>query len=183
MSYCASRELQKSEATAARRTVMFHLTNTADGTDATGKTIAAGDFVISKAGAAFGNATGTVTEVSGGWYKMVFAAADLDTLGDLSCEITEAGCDSIQVTFQVVAHDPYADIAIIKGLVNGNSVLDNTTYDTAGMLTGGRIRVFETAALAEAATDGGTGEGELAAFTVAVTGSNGKPDLFLSSED
>lgn len=185
-------EFQKDEATAGRRTWFFYLSNSADGSAATGKTIATTDFKISKAGAAFGNAAGTVTELSLGWYKMVFAAADLDTLGPLVCELSgEAGVDPIHVVHQVVYHDPYADIAIIKGL-QGNVVLDGgdgvatgPTYDGDGMLTTGRIRVFATAAAAEAATAGQAAgaAGEIAAFTIATTGANGRPTLHLVSED
>lgn len=96
----------KDEATAAQATWCFYLSNTADGTPATGKTIAGSDFRISKAGAAFDNAAGAVTEMSLGWYKMVFAAADLDTLGCLACELSvESGVDPLHVSHQVVALD------------------------------------------------------------------------------
>lgn len=96
----------QSEATAAERTWCFYLSNTADGTPATGKTIATTDFKISKNGAAFGNAAGTVTEMSLGWYKMVFATADLDTVGALACELSgEAGVDTLHVTHQVAVFD------------------------------------------------------------------------------
>ncbi len=99
-------EFTQSEATAAERTWLFYLSNTADGTPATGKTIATTDFKISKNGAAFGNATGAVTEMSLGWYKMVFATADLDTLGTLACELSgEAGVDPIHVAHQVTLLD------------------------------------------------------------------------------
>ena len=192
-SFGSSTVFQKDEATAARRTWLFYLSNAADGTPATGKTIAAADFKISKNGAAFGNAAGTVTEMSLGWYKMVFAAADLDTLGPLAIELSgEAGVDTLHTTVEVVHHDPYADIAIIKGLSQGNIVIDGgdgvltgPTYDASGMMTAGRIRVFVTAAAAEAATAGqaaGAG-GELAAFTIATTGANGRPALHMCTED
>lgn len=185
-------EFQKDEGTAARRTWLFYLSNSADGTPATGKTIATSDFQISKAGAAFANAAGAVTEISNGWYKMVFAAADLDTLGPLACRLAgEAGVDVIHVVHQVVYHDPYADLAIVKGF-QGNVVIDGgdgvasgPTYDAAGMLTAGRIRVFATAAAAEAATAGqaaGAG-GEIAAFTIGASGSNGRVALHRVSED
>lgn len=96
----------QSEATAAQATWVFFLTNTADGTVATGKTISGSDFRISKAGGAFGNATGTVTEISLGWYKMVFAAGDLDTIGALACELSvEAGVDPIHCVHQVTLFD------------------------------------------------------------------------------
>lgn len=96
----------KDEATAAERTWLFYLSNTADGSPATGKAIAGADFKISKDGAVFGNAAGVVTEVSLGWYKMVFAAADLDVLGALACELAvEAGVDPLRVVHQVRALD------------------------------------------------------------------------------
>lgn len=96
----------KDEATAAQRTWMFYLSNAADGTPATGKAIAGADFKVSKAGGAFGNAAGVVTEVSLGWYKMVFDAGDVDTLGALACELSgEAGVDTLHVVHQVIAFD------------------------------------------------------------------------------
>lgn len=97
--------LTQSEATAAQRTWLFYLSNSADGTAATGKTIATSDFQISKAGGAFADATGTVTEISLGWYKMVFLAGDLDTIGALACHITEAGVDTLLVVHQITALD------------------------------------------------------------------------------
>ena len=106
VSFGPSMIFTKDESTAGERTWLFFLTNTADGTPATGKTISGADFKISKNGAAFGNAAGTVTEMSLGWYKMVFAAADLDTAGTLACELSvEAGVDPIHVAHQVVAFD------------------------------------------------------------------------------
>lgn len=96
----------KDQATAALRTWPFYLSNTADGSAATGKTISGADFKISKAGGALGNAAGTVTELTGGWYKMVFAAADLDTLGALACDLSvESGVDPLRVTHMVTALD------------------------------------------------------------------------------
>ena len=92
----------KDEATAAQRTWLFYLSNSADGTPATGKTLATTDFKISKNGAAFGNAAGVVTEMSLGWYKMVFDAADVDTIGALACELSgEAGVDTLHVVHQI----------------------------------------------------------------------------------
>lgn len=104
----------KDEATAAQRTWLFFLTNTADGSPATGKTYAGADFKISKDGAAFGNAAGVVTELSLGWYKMVFDAADVDTLGALACELAvEAGVDPLRVVHQVIADDENVEAVTI----------------------------------------------------------------------
>ncbi len=95
----------KSQATAGKRTWLFYLTNSADGTPATGKTIAGADVLLSKAGGALGNATGVVTELTGGWYKLVFSTGDLDTEGPLGIHITESGCDAVVAGVQVSVLD------------------------------------------------------------------------------
>ena len=64
------------------------------------------------------------------------------------------------------------DVTLILGLVQNNFVLDRTTYNTAGLMVSGRIRIFSTAAAAAAATDNGTGEGELAAFNITSVAEN-----------
>ena len=91
---------------------------------------------------------------------------------------------------QVVDHDPYTDLALVRGLLGGNTVIDGgaadvdgPSYDSAGMLTGARVRVFDTAAHASAATAGGSGEtGELGSFTIAASGANGRFTLYRSTE-
>lgn len=116
MSTAASQVFSQSEATAAERRMLFHLTNTADGSNATGKAIAGADFVISKNGAAFANAAGVVTELASGWYQMEFAAADLDTKGALACLVTEAGCDPVRVVHRVQSFDQYANqVSLVDG--------------------------------------------------------------------
>lgn len=81
--------------------------------------------------------------------------------------------------------------AVTKGLAQGNVVIDGgaadvdgPTYDSAGMLTAGRIRVFASGALALAATAGAaTGaDSELAGFTIGASGSNGRFALYRVSE-
>lgn len=94
----------QSQAAGALTTYMFHLALTAGGADATGKTPA---VAISKAGGAFGAAAGTVSEISAGWYKVAFTAADLDTLGTLGIKVTEATSVTVNDTAQVVAVNPY----------------------------------------------------------------------------
>lgn len=117
VSHGDSMKFTQSEATAAQRTWLFYLSNSADGTPATGKTISGADFRISKNGAAFANATGTVTELALGWYTMVFATADLDTLGVLACEISgEAGVDTLHVSHQITLFDHnVATVALTDG--------------------------------------------------------------------
>lgn len=103
-------EILVSEGTAASRTVTFHVTLASDHiTNATGKTMVC---TLSKAGGAFGAAAGTVTELTNGWYKLVLAAADLDTLGCLAILLTEAASDPVRFTAQVVGFDPKVALAV-----------------------------------------------------------------------
>lgn len=88
----------------ATYTRMFLLVLTSDHISAaTGKSPVVN---LSKAGGAFGAAGGTVTEVSGGWYKVALTTTDTNTLGDLAFHVTEASSDSTDFTDQVVAFDP-----------------------------------------------------------------------------
>lgn len=148
----------QSEATAAQRTWPFYLSLTADGAPATGLTIAGADFKISKAGGAFGNAAGVVTEMSLGWYAMAFAAADLDTLGALACELAvEAGVDPLRVTHQVIALD--LNVATVNPGANGitaatiaDGAIDLATIAADARLMLMRLKRTETAAAGGAST-------------------------------
>lgn len=238
----------QSEATAAQRTWVFYLSNAVDGTPATGKTLATTDFKISKAGGAFGNAVGTITEISLGWYKIVFDVGDLDTIGALACELSgEAGVDTLHVTHQVtlfdlnsatvalatggiaaatfaagaidaaaIATDAIGALELAAGAAGeiadavwdealsghvatgsaglaaqlaaagnaGNMRIDTVTYDAVGMMTAARLRLFDTAAHAEASTSGGSAEtGTVGTWTIAVSGANGRMSSYLASED
>lgn len=63
---------------------------------------------LSKAGAAFGAAGGTVTEVSSGWYKIALTTTDTNTLGELAFHVAVATADNTDFTDQVYAYDPTA---------------------------------------------------------------------------
>ena len=56
---------------------------------------------LSKAGAAFGAAAGTVTQVANGFYQIVLTAADTNTLGDLAYYITATSGDAVFMVDQV----------------------------------------------------------------------------------
>ena len=76
---------------------------------------------------------------------------------------------NLPVTAELKVGHHVDDITLVLGLVQNNFFLDSTTYNSAGLLTAGRIRIFATKTLADAATDGGSGEGELAAFAITAT--------------
>src|SRR4051812_38751385 len=94
----------QNQATAALATWMFRAVNSADSTNATGKTFT---MTISKAGAALAapNAGTAITELTLGWYKVVHNAADFDTLGALGVHLTASGVDIIATELQVRAFD------------------------------------------------------------------------------
>ena len=70
----------------------------------------------------------------------------------------------------VVANDTddiAAELVRLLGLNLENTFVDNTTYDAASMMITGRLRVFDSRANAQAATEGGVGEaGTIAEYTV-----------------
>lgn len=59
-------------------------------------------------------------------------------------------------------------LRIVLGILYANAVLDNTVYNSDGLLISGRVRLFATPGAAGAATDGAAddAEGEWARFTV-----------------
>jgi hypothetical protein len=67
---------------------------------------------------------------------------------------------------QIVTSQPENNVSIISeilekvtrilGMVQENVFIDNTVFDECSQLTGSRIRIFDSASTAGAATDGGT---------------------------
>ena len=62
-------------------------------------------------------------------------------------------------------------LTIIKGLVQQNYMVDQTSYNAAGLMTSARFRIFKDSIDISNATEGGTGEGEIATFIVEAGGS------------
>jgi hypothetical protein len=70
----------------------------------TGLTGASPAVTLSKAGAAFGAAGGSVTEISSGWYKIALTTTDTNTLGDLAFHVTAASGDPTDFVDQVTSN-------------------------------------------------------------------------------
>lgn len=71
-------------------------------------------------------------------------------------------------------------LRMLDGRLNGMMVMDNVVNGTNGM-TSARIRIFEDEADVGAATDGGSGEGEVATFEIEATFEGaGKVDVYRS---
>lgn len=99
----AGLEVQINCATAAERTfaVEFPVTNV--GSDADTLTV-----TVSKVGAALAATAGTtLTQISGALYKLVLAAGDINTRGDLAIKVTGTTDTTIYHGLQVVDHNPY----------------------------------------------------------------------------
>jgi hypothetical protein len=66
--------------------------------------------------------------------------------------------------------DLAAKLARVLGLTHENAFIDNTAFDINGQMTAGRIRIFDSRANAQAATDGGSETaGLIATYTIEAT--------------
>jgi hypothetical protein len=141
---------------------------------------------VAKPGANLVAATGTLTEVtggaSGGGYRYRFAAAEVDTVGDVQLEITHASIvpfyDGIDVypahrALEYAANwitaaklDPDVTTELQSGLataaqvnrvlflMHDNSMIDNVSYGAQGVITSARVRGFADATALGAAVAG-----------------------------
>ena len=118
--------ITQSEATAAQRTFTFNAVDATDGyTAETGLTFATSNAQVSKNGAAFGNMTGTVTELANGVYVVAASAADCDTVGEALFKFVNAACRNVFVRCQISLFDNNValtsqGVADAAGLVSKN---------------------------------------------------------------
>ena len=105
-------------------TRMFLVVQTAD--HISGLTGASPTVNISKAGAAFGAAAGSITEVANGWYKIALTTADTGTLGDLAYHITAASGDPTDFVDQVTANILGDTLPVNLTQVNAHAVTDSS---------------------------------------------------------
>jgi hypothetical protein len=94
---------------------------------------------ISKAGAAFGAAGGTVTEIANGWYKIVLTTTDTNTVGDLSYHCTATGADATDFKDQVFAR-------IIDDLAFPATSGRSMVVDAAGLVDANAVKLGPTGA-------------------------------------
>ena len=128
---------------------------------------------LSKAGAAFGAAGGTVTEVANGWYKCALTTTDTNTLGDLAYYITATGADDTDFVDTVSVR--LIDDAAFPA-TSGRSMV----VDASGLVDANAVKVGPTGSgTAQTARDigasvllsAGTGTGQLD-FTSGVVKAN-----------
>ncbi len=128
---------------------------------------------------------GAVTSVTGLTTGTIATAVDVTltashgsgTWGGAAVEdVVEALLEAVVTDYSSVAGSVAEAIMLTKGLSLCNYVLDNCTYDSQGLLLSSRVRIFEDASGTSSASMGGSGEGELATFTLSVvTSSPGRP--------
>ena len=80
---------------------------------------------LSKNGAAFAAANGTVSNIGNGWFQVAPNITDNNTLGILTLFATAMGADSTDSLFEVVAYDP-ADSSVL-GLSGVGTTINQTT--------------------------------------------------------
>lgn len=139
----------------------------------TGKTGLTVAVTLSKAGAAFGAAAGSIAEIGSGWYSASLTTGDTDTLGDLAFHCTSAGADPTDFLDEVLTrlNDDLAFPA-----TSGRSIV----VDASGLVDANAVKIGPTGAgTAQTARDvgasvllsTGTGTGQLD-FTSGVVKAN-----------
>jgi hypothetical protein len=98
-----------------------------------------------------------------------------DKIAGLPDDVADAIWDALQADHQV-ANSFGELLQRIVALQKEHYFIDQTTYNTEGLLLSGRMRLFRTKAAVQAATDGGTGEGEFATYTLVTTPKGGAPE-------
>ena len=84
-----------------------------DSTDhVTGKTGLTPTVTLSKNGGAFASASGSVSEVGNGLYKVAGNATDSNTVGELWVHATATGADPTDTSYTIVAYDPFDSVRL-----------------------------------------------------------------------
>ncbi len=91
-----------------------------------------------------------------------------DKINGLPYDVANSVWDAMQADHKI-AGSFGALMRRIVALQKEHYFIDNTTYNNEGLLLIGRIRLFETEAEVNAATYGGTGEGEFAVYELTTT--------------
>lgn len=142
--------IQISEATAARRRVMFRLVDATDGftPELTVDLTTAADVQISKNGGAFASRLGSApTEIGAGQYYYELTAAECDTEGVLTVKVVDVTSRPYIALCQVVPWDPYAgDWGTAAALVNIQADTDDLQLATPPLNTVGPLSLGSLAA-------------------------------------
>jgi hypothetical protein len=92
--------------------------------------------------------------------------------GPTPADIADAVLEEVVADHSAVSGSLAQVLLIVKGLSNGNTILDQTVYDGSGLLTAARLRVFATGAAVTAGTT------PLATFTIAAVNGVSGPSTY-----
>jgi len=105
----------------------------------TGKTGLTPSVTLSKNGAGFVAASGTVSELTNGWYVLAGNAADRNTLGSLAIHASATGTDPCDLLMLIVNYDPFVGLGSMAG--SGAISWDVTVDDGTNPLDGVEVWV------------------------------------------
>jgi hypothetical protein len=96
---------------------------------------------LSKNGAAFAACSGTVTEISNGWYSLAGNATDRNTVGELLVHAEGTGADNFDGKFVIIPWNPFdANLGIDRYRAEINYINDtNDEYSVTWFKNGSRI--------------------------------------------
>lgn len=117
-----------------------------------------------------GSVQASTASASGELGATITAAGDVVTPGSVAAAVWES-----LAADHFTAGTMGEMLSLIAGMTQQNFVLDACTYSVDGLLTAGRMRLFSDPGDVAAATDGGTGEGEIAVFEISSTAESGHP--------
>lgn len=119
-----------------------------DATDSiTGKTGLSTTVTLSKNGAAFGSAGGSVTEIGSGWYYLAANTTDTGTLGSLLLHATATGADPWDEAHQVLVDIPGGSVSSVTGSVGSvTGAVGSVTGNVGGNVVGSVGSVVATVA-------------------------------------
>ena len=141
--------------------ISFFMADSAD--RVTGKTGLTPTPILSKNGSAFAAASGAVSEIANGWYRLAGNAGDRDTLGELIVHAEAPGADAADLLVEIVSHNPFA-------FGTGSVVVDHDYggADALAYKTAGGVGIDNAVIRAYLKTDydaGNTGSGYIVATT------------------
>ena len=137
--------------------LVFFMVDSAD--HITGKTGLTVTVTLSKAGGAFAAASGAVSEIGNGWYKVAGNATDTNTLGALALHATATGADALDVLYEVVAFDPQSATNLgLSALPTANPAANGglPTVNGSNHIVGIQSNGISAASIADGAIDANT---------------------------
>lgn len=132
-------------------------------TGATGKSPT---VTLSKNGGSYGAASGAVTELGNGIYRLAGNATDANTLGPLDIHITATDCDPADIKCQVVAFDPRVALATPTNITAGTiTTVTNLTNAPASLATAAELAKVPKAGQTNTHTNTSTNESATVSIT------------------